>query len=462
VTSLAEAEQRLRDVAHVSFGSLGDPVDPDSSLRPLRDCVEELEKTQGTLAATNPSLVEAAARSWMSGNGDLRLLPDRYVRALCGEASLATDPVFVAGLAAHPELRAKRQWLERLSLSYFTEWRRMDSPEQLEFVLKQSISAGRCTSKRLDRWREGLGQVFSATAASWFAREAIASRRLPPDVLSEWFIDAGSGLGMASADASIVRWAEVFEEAKGQGAAQSAVAKELYWQLMHGLLNAPTLGSEVVGRAISAVLLWDEIDRDDDIRSNLETFLLDDSRFGDPRLSRNSAKWQAVSEPARRRAVAWLAKKDLLFFFEFVIRDDPHGRKEFWLQYIDQVEDSNVALCSDDLRRLRASTRADERLRYSQVIGAGDVSAFLMRFRGAGGLVFIEFSRSGNALYIHNADVFQEAVGGIRLGVFHLVHDLKHRKAVGKVTHHISTWRAKVADMLLRLGIRRSLWASPR
>jgi hypothetical protein len=147
-----------------------------------------------------------------------------------------------------------------------------------------------------------------------------------------------------------------------------------------------------------------------------------------------------------------------------VIRDDPHGRKDFWLQYIEQVEDFNVALCDDDARRLRSSTRANERLSYWPVAGASDVSAFLMRFRGAQGLVFVEFSKSGNALYVHNAETFEQRVGGLRPYIdnrtvvpraFHLQNDLKHRTRLDKQPHHVSTWRAKVTERLQRLGVRR-------
>ena len=273
--------------------------------------------------------------------------------------------------------------------------------------------------------------------------------------MDEWHVNGSTGLGVATVNAALTRWVDTFDrERRGLGL-RGPAASARYQQLMSDLIAWPVLEPARVGRALSSLLMWEEIDADGPIRTNLEHFILNDSRFGDPRLSQNAPKWQWVDNAARQKAVAWLSKQDLLFFFEFVIREDPHGRKKFWLQYIGQVDDAQVALCDEDVRRLSVTTRAQERLRYSRVVGTQDVSAFIMRFKGAGGLIFVEFSKSGNALYVHDAKVFAQAVGSIRKGTFHLTNDLKRASAVGKVAHHISTWRDRVSVMLSRLGIRR-------
>src|SRR5207249_273398 len=145
------------------------------------------------------------------------------------------------------------------------------------------------------------------------------------------------------------------------------LARERYQQLTAQLLGWPMLDRRRIGRAMSSFILSSIVETDEKIRADLEGYLLRDPGFGDPRLPSKRPNWEAVDPAARQRVVAWLSRQDLLFFYNFVIERDPHGRKPFWLRYIDQVQDSNVVLCDDDERRLNANTRVKERMRYSRV-----------------------------------------------------------------------------------------------
>lgn len=465
MSGVIDALDRLLHSARNFGGPLGTPIDTADRLKPVTNWVESAEASLQRSSQKPPaSGVEDALLRWHSSGGRLGRTTERDVRMLCGEPPVATSLTFVEALRGEPKTLQRRQWIERLANSYFAEWRRMEQPELIEQLLRQAATNPSTKSRMLRRWAPEAWNLFSEQTAKWLGRLTIDSRKTPKDVLESWGIDPGSGLGIATVHTALDRWAEQFRRISADARPSSITeAAQLYRQMVDTLLPSPVLERASVASAVSDVILWPHIERSDDVLSHVKQLLLKDHRFGDPRLGANAANWALMKAGARRKALSWLAKQDLLFFFEFVIREDPHGRKDFWLQYIEQVEDSNVALCDEDVRRLKASTRANERLSYWPVDGASDVSAFLMRFRGAQGLVFVEFSKSGNALYVHDADMFEQKVGGLRPYVdskgvvaraFHLNDDLKHRSRLYKQPHHVSTWRTRVTEGLQRLGVR--------
>jgi len=463
VSAVIDALDRLLHSSRNFGGPLGMPIDAASRLKPTTSWVESAEASLQRSSRKPPSgSVKDALLRWQASAGQLARITERDVRMLCGESPVATSLMFVEALRGEPKTLQRRQWIERLANSYFAEWRRMERPELLEQLLRQAATHPSTKSRRLRQWAPEAWNLFSEQTAKWLGRLTIDSRKAPKDVLESWGIDPGSAVGIATVDAALERWAEQFRRISADARPSSITeAAQLYQQLVDTFLPSPVLERASVASAVSDVILWPHIDRSDAVLSHLKQLLVRDDRFGDPRLGRNAANWALMKSGARRRALSWLAKENLLFFFEFVIRADPHGRKEFWLQYIEQVEDFNVALCDEDILRLKGSTRATERLSYSRVTGTNDVSAFLMRFLGAQGLVFVEFSKPGNALYVHKADTFDQLVGGLRPHsggrdrAFHLQDDLKHSSRIFKQPHHLTTWRTRVTEGLQRLGVRR-------
>lgn len=461
--STVDALERLQHAVRNVEGVLGEPLDVARQLEPMAMWLESAEASLGGSVQSPPAgAVQDAVARWHRSGGSLARISDRDVRLLCGEPTVATSLAFVRSLREESKTLVRRQWIERLANSYFSEWRRMEQPALVEQLLRQAVTHPGNRSRLLRRWAPEAWNLFSEKAAQWLGR-SIVDRGLPPgDLLDLWGIEKESRLGVAAVRAAIDEWAERFRRVNEDWRPSGiGTAGELYQQLVDYLLPSPVLERGAVASAVSDVILWPHIHSSEPVMAHIRQLLLKDGRFGDPRLDKNKANWALMKDGARRRALSWLAKEDLLFFFEFVIREDPHGRKDFWLQYIEQVEDSNVALCDEDVYRLKASTRASERLSYWAVVGAGGVSAFLMKFRGAQGLVFVEFSKPNNALYVHDADTFEQHVGGLRPmsghwpKAFHLSHDLKHHLKLDKQSHHVSTWREKVSERLLRLGVRR-------
>lgn len=451
--SLRDAIDRLRQIAgDDQYETLSRRLDPEYELTPLREAVERLVQAAPRTLSLLPSTVEAARRKWVESGRQVNQLTARDVRALCGDSSVATEPPFVAALASL-DLAGKRQWIERLIQSYFAEWGAISDQTRIERLLRDAVFAFAGTSPRILKCVQPRFDIFSSEAHVWLATQALARQASPEQVIDEWRIPADGRLARAVHNAALEEWVRAFRNACDDKAmAEPGVAA--YLQLQETLLASPLLDPALVGAALSEVVLWDHAASSDHFRAQLLDFLLSDARFGDPRLPHNSGKWSSFDSRARTRVVSWLARHDLLFFFNLVIDRDPHRRRDFWLNYIDQVEDSNVALCDEDEAKLLRATRLDQRGNYSKIVGKDGVSAFLMRFRGAKGLVFVEFSEPNNALYVHARDTFDSRFGSIRSASFDLDRDLKHRSHVDWFAHH-ANWQTKVRAFLAGYGIRR-------
>jgi hypothetical protein len=227
---------------------------------------------------------------------------------------------------------------------------------------------------------------------------------------------------------------------------------------LDSLLRLPMVDPTTLQDVAGKVIVWAP-DSDDRLGSVLRDWLLSDARFGDPRLPANQSKWSTMSKPARERMTRWLAKGDLLFFFDFVMpaHKNPQGRKDFWLQYIDQVVDSAVALSPIDAHRLQLSVT--EKLRYAKADSpSDDVSAFIMRFRGNEEFVVAEFSQSGNAGFFHPAEFFDASLGGMRSRRYEVSTGPRGLKRPNNAILryvHIGDWQGKMEYALRYLGVSR-------
>lgn len=454
MTTTRESLSRLRAAERSPVGGqLGLALDSSVELQGLIREVEALEQTVTRQALPSRTALAEAKSRWAS-EGRIQELSARHIRALCWDADSATSPGFVRAVEHHPDLPRNRRWIEGLVTSYLARWRTMPEPQILETILQHAVAGFSGRSERLERYRGVAREMFSKNAPQWLAAGIIADRRRIDETLDEWKIDRSSGLGEAVANATVEEWLQRFNMERR--ALRSVAAFGCVRQLLEELLASPLVGPNAIARSVSALILWDQAERDERIHEALRTFLLEDPRFRDPRLPNRSPVWDLCDPEARQRAIGWLAKSDLTFFFEFVIRTDPHQRRAFWLRYIQRAVDAHVALSDEDAYRLRAEVK--EKLSYSKVLRGQGTSAFLMRFHGASkDILCIEFSKVGNALYVHDADTFVERFGSIRRPHFDLNFDLKnYGSLLEKFTHHASTWQMNVMNFLSRHGIRPS------
>lgn len=448
MTTISQALDRMRAAASAPITNEFLTASSDQLLRPLIRGVEELEAAARTDWKPSRSSRESAVRAWELSDGRVGALTTQQVGVLCWDPDRATDPRFVSGLASVPELGERRRSIEGLIASYLARWRTMEQPDALERLLQRAVHGFHGRSARISMYEAAGPKVFSGSAPQWLAESIVWERQAIDATLNHWRIEQASALAQATANASVAEWTRRFA-ARRHGLSASAV-DDLFNQLTEDLLSSTLIPPTALASAMSAMILCDQVESDERLRDRVRGYLLADRRFGDPRLP-NRPIWDLCEPAARQRAVGWLAREDLIFFFQFVIESDPHGRRDFWLRYIENATDAYVALSADDERRLRAQVK--DRPRHARVV-AGNTSAFLMRFPGRPiDLLCVEFSTTGNALYVYDAHEFINRNKSIREGTFNLNSQLKHSTAITRVSH-MTNWRRNVQDLLARYGVR--------
>lgn len=151
-----------------------------------------------------------------------------------------------------------------------------------------------------------------------------------------------------------------------------------------------------------------------ELKTILKDFILGEIDFKDPR--HNKEKWSEFEKDkneynwlARKTFIKWLAEEDIELFFDWLIDYDPHGRKDFWLQYAGVIENSVMVVGNEaynnftyreKLTQLRASGRNYIRLNDL-------TNAFILEIKD---LTIVEFSKEGNACYIYDKNKFESVI----------------------------------------------------
>jgi len=150
--------------------------------------------------------------------------------------------------------------------------------------------------------------------------------------------------------------------------------------------------------------LLDRYRASSDIRVNqeLKDFALDAWRS--PKLRNSGAsKWIHVSDQTWRMVLTWVNEANLKLFFDLVKRrrvPDPHGRLDFWMQYINQITFTRLVLGEDMRRYLNAHPELKEHFKndvesYANLMdakGESSLDAFIMEISGH---LIVEFNPHG-------------------------------------------------------------------
>ena len=445
---------RMRTFAEASpFSPFPHADHAEELLKPLNSAVERMLARSGGSAVFRPDTLLAARQKW-SQISSLTELSSREIRVLCNDPETATKPEFIVALESRGDLSRQRAWLEGLIGQYFSAWGHIFQPDTIERLLQAAVTDFADHSRRISQCKPFCAQLFSNSAARWIGLQFLEATASIPEVLSVWGIDSESSLGRAGVNSAVEVWALYMEQS---GTRLPANEVEVRIQYLTGiLLESNYVDAAEAGKAISALAMLPVLERDSDLLTGVRDYVMSSSRFGDPRLPVNVGRWGFCSRDARDRVASWFSKRDLEFFFDHAIpkRDDPHGRRVFWKKYLHQVKDCVVLLSEDDERRLRAHNT--ERLEHGRTQGAAGVSAFVMQFQNADGLIVVEFSKSGNALYIHDSKKFFAHIGGSlrSRALFHVAKDLKSPISLWDTQSHFEGWTHIVANFLRTKGIR--------
>lgn len=206
-------------------------------------------------------------------------------------------------------------------------------------------------------------------------------------------------------------------------------------------------------------------------------------RWGVPRLrSSPGNRWSRASEESWRLVNSWLNEGNLRLFFELLRKrgaEDPHGRLDFWLGYINQIVSTRLVLGYSSQRFLRSVPDMQKELSNDGYSLAklrslnnddDETDAFIMEINN---YVIVEFNpRGGCYIYHRDQHTFdltagsfsaETRTGGLKEGY--------HRGARGPDLVHSPGWHRRARTSILpergifndqRAGLSRNAARDPR
>lgn len=434
----------------------GPDFDAEKAVAPLKVASEELGlKVRGLSAPDpiDPLALDRALAVWRNGGSSIQAISPGDIRLLCRSPETALHPEFLRALASHPLFPKRRSWLESVLSIYFHNWRPASKPEEIEHALRDLVSKFPEDVTWLEEVRYDDRAAIGPEAPRSIVRRL---KKLPAglfECLRLWGLDSQQGLGRTVTETALVAWGSSFRLRDASGDA-SLVREELRTAFQELFPCVPL--SRVFYQVVEDLVLSEWSHRAPLVRDEITKWVLEHPGLGDPR--RNLGAWHPIPA-ARAKVVSWMAKRDLTFFYDTIVpsHQDDQGRKAFWLRFIDQVHDFQLVLAEGDREKLEAETR--KRGGFSEMEGKNSPSAFLLRFKGQNereDLVCVEFSRTGNALFIYQFDDFEDSVGSMRAMRFRITGNpmnLKTGNFLERKTHQ-GLWQSDVQWHLQRKGIR--------
>ncbi|ALV90957.1 MULTISPECIES: type I Zorya anti-phage system protein ZorC [Pantoea] len=188
--------------------------------------------------------------------------------------------------------------------------------------------------------------------------------------------------------------------------------------------------------------------------------------WDNPQLKSQQNKWnQYVPEPVAAMVRGWLAKQDLMHFFELLRGngDVDQARLHYWLRFANQMGFTRIVMGPDawhDRGNDFMKFREENRGRLSHLRGGRSFdNAMIMQIND---YIFVEFSGTGNAMYAYRVGQapFNPETGSLDINIhlkdkYRNVLRLPHTpRAEGYNKVRITGWMLKYDDELRKLGIR--------
>ena len=185
------------------------------------------------------------------------------------------------------------------------------------------------------------------------------------------------------------------------------------------------------------------------LKDILKEHLLFNIDYKDPR--KNPEKWLNFDEDAKLIFIAWLNEEDIKIFFDIFIDYDPHGRKNFWLNYAKHVSNTQIIQAPNLYQNIKHKQQIVELEAKGQSFPSlmdGQTNAFILYFKD---FIVVEFSESGNACYIYKKQDFKQFNPNKQR---FYIGELKNKSnAISVVTHH-TKWQHNLRNWLTQRGIR--------
>ncbi|WP_147199946.1 type I Zorya anti-phage system protein ZorC [Pantoea sp. CCBC3-3-1] len=188
--------------------------------------------------------------------------------------------------------------------------------------------------------------------------------------------------------------------------------------------------------------------------------------WGSPQLRSKQNLWlNHLKDPETSEKIcgmvrSWLAKEDLTHFFQLLkgSKEVDHARLFYWLRFANQMGFTRIVMGQDarnDKHSDFIAFREKNKGRLSNLYGGTSAdNAVIMQI---GDYLFVEFSRTGNAMYAYkiSSAPFDPEKNDLQLSELKS-GDVKYRHAptaLGYKDHHLTGWMLSYEDALRDLGI---------
>lgn len=376
--------------------------------------------------------------------GEIESLDKPALKYLCWESEVVQHSEFCRVLVKNAGTLSPRAIKGLVSTIHYN-WHKTAHNDPVTYFTVKELFRYSGKDRTIAKWKEGFKILLENNAAASFAEKELVS--------DLYDIKIAADLWAINEDSAFMRFAVVnaFEQILGK-IRITAVKNYIF----HKLLNWDGWRINIDGfrHMISKLILAPEATTyHDELRSKI----LNHPMLGDPRLPANRNKWLNMKEEAKKQFIAWLSKEDIQFFFDNILKGhDPHGRRDFWLKYVDSMLESRPFLSEATAFPLKSNRD----INFGSLSGGQNKAAFVLDF---GPLIAVEFSEIGYA-YLYTRDEFTRYVPDLwtrvpvnesRLKNQGIPSERKIRhKAIAKIVY--VDWRNDAASILSQHGIRKS------
>jgi len=363
-------------------------------------------------------------------------LPSRAIRYLSWETDIAIRPAF-QNVALTPE-RISARSLQGLVRSVHRRW---DSTVNTSSVGNLTVALTTYPRKNalIDKWKYNLGYVLNKDGPTRFAIDVLSKNVDWGKVSEEWGLEPDTEFGNRVLTQCVSLSLSGRNNDEFQNATIRFVLPSKHWRT--------NSFKDSVQRMILAYPRFSPQQSD-----SLRDFILNDPRLLDPRLPANGLNWTGISDSARDIVIQWLSAEDIQLFFDHVLttRNDPHGRKPFWLRYKGRVKRSRPLLSTLDESRWQANTATRGKRNFGRMDYFCNTSAFLLDF---GRVIVVEFSQVGNAVYVYEHRDAPDLNDSFWSQARFSLSTLKQKDRCIERMTHTPLWQSKMRTLLAQFGI---------
>lgn len=390
----------------------------------------------------DPKLVEKV-KAKLNRIAELELTR-REIKLLCWSPEVSCEQSFFSYIKLYcmkKQIEIPSQWLIGLISSYHSNYGKIQSQMSFENIILSWLNSYKGKNRVLEIYKQHSPELIGDTAAHKLG-ERIQKENLKPKTICEELKIAENSNYLRKTLCEAIQ-CEIEAQFSDRGI-----------DFILNLLNNQYLTKKNVKEMTAKLILHNKIAHNLEFQHQLINFILGSERLGDPRRPQNCPNWIGIEE-GKNKFIQWLSKEDIEWFFNVILeRNDPHGRKQFWLQYIKEIEASRVVLSMEDSSKLSLpGVKVVKGRDYAnfQSSSQNQTSAFILVFPQ---VVAVEFSRTSNACYLYRSSKFKELVPDLWKESFSSPEALKSKYYVSEKISHQSNWQDKMKTKLAEFGVR--------